>query len=381
MNKVTKPFFLTLTLIAGMLTSCNAKGNKTEESTAMATPSEPAKTAVYEPTAEEKKWRETPGLYAEIVTAKGTMVIQLEYKKVPVTTANFVGLAEGKIKNTAKGDGVRFYDGLTFHRCIHTPQPFMIQGGDPQGTGMGGAGYAFGDEFDMSLKFSKPGLLAMANSGPNTNSSQFFITEGVTSWLDYKHTIFGTVVEGLPVISKVENGDKMDKVNIIRVGKEAEAFDAAAIWAKKDELLKKKAEEFDKQKAEADKAKTMTAEEFVKKNYPKAVKTASGLYYIVEKQGTGPKAENGKTVAVHYTGRLTDGSMFDSSYDRNQPIEFPLGQGRVIKGWDEGIAMMTVGSKYKLIIPSNLGYGDQGFPPVIPAKATLVFDTELVSVK
>jgi peptidylprolyl isomerase len=379
MNR-TKPIFLTLTLFAGMLSSCNANGNKTEE-TKMSTPAEPAKPTTYVPSEEEKKWKEQPGMYAEFVTAKGTMVVSLEYKKAPVTVANFVALSEGKMKNSAKPENVPFYDGLTFHRCIHTPQPFMIQGGDPQGTGQGGPGYSFGDEFDFSLKFDKPGLLAMANAGPATNGSQFFITEAATPWLDYRHSIFGTVVEGMPLVSQVNNGEKIEKINIVRVGKEATAFDAMAIWAKKDELLKKKADEFAKQKGEADKAKTMTAEEFVKKNFPTAAKTASGLYYVVEKQGTGAKAEKGKNVSVHYTGRLTDGSKFDSSYDRNQPITFVLGQGQVIKGWDEGIALMNIGSKYKLIIPSNLGYGDQGFPPVIPAKATLVFETELVDVK
>ncbi|MDB5284821.1 MAG: peptidylprolyl isomerase, partial [Bacteroidota bacterium] len=325
MNSITKPFFLTLTLLAGLLTSCNAKGNKTEESNTMA-PTEPAKTAVYVPTAEEKKWKDEPGLYAEVVTSKGTIVGKLEYKKVPVTVANFVGLAEGKIKNTAKPEGTRFYDGLIFHRCIHTPQPFMIQGGDPQGTGQGGAGYAFGDEFDQSLTFAKPGVFAMANSGPATNSSQFFITEGPTTWLNYKHSIFGNVVEGLPLIAQINNGEVIQKINIVRVGKDAEEFDAAAVFAKKDELLKKKADEFAAQKAEADKAKNISAEDFVKKNFPAAKKTASGLYYIVEKEGTGVKAEKGKTVSVHYTGKLTDGSKFDSSYDRNQPISFVLGQ-------------------------------------------------------
>ena len=381
MNKITKPFFLTLTLLAGLLTSCNAKGNKTEESNSTMAPTEPAKTAVYEPTAEEKNWKNEPGLYAEVVTSKGTIVGKLEYKKVPVTVANFVGLAEGKIKNTAKPEGTRFYDGLIFHRTIHTPQPFMIQGGDPQGTGQGGAGYAFGDEFDLSLTFANPGMFAMANSGPATNSSQFFITEGPTTWLNYKHSIFGTVVSGLPIVSQINNGEVIQKINIVRVGKDAEAFDAVAVWAKKDELLKKKADEFAAQKSEGDKLKNISAEDFVKKNFPGAQKTASGLYYVVEKQGSGAKAEKGKTVSVHYTGKLTDGSKFDSSYDRNQPISFVLGQGQVIKGWDEGIALMNVGSKYKLIIPSVLGYGDQGFPPVIPAKSTLVFDTELVDVK
>ena len=322
-----------------------------------------------------------PGLYVEITTTKGVIVGKLFYDKTPVTVANFVGLAEGTIPNKAKAVGVPYYDSLTFHRCIHTPQPFMIQGGDPAGNGSGGPGYSFGDEFDYSLKFDKPGLFAMANAGPATNGSQFFITEGVTSWLNYKHTIFGTVVSGDSLIPIINNGEPMKSVKIIRVGKEAEAFDAVAVWAKKDELLKSKSAEFAAAKAEADKAKNISADDFVKKNYPAAVKTASGLYYVIEKSGTGAQAVAGKTVSVHYTGRLADGTKFDSSYDRNQPISFVLGQHQVIAGWDEGIALMTVGAKYKLIIPSALGYGANGAGGVIPPNATLVFDTELVEVK
>jgi cyclophilin family peptidyl-prolyl cis-trans isomerase len=181
-----------------------------------------------------------PGLYAEIVTSKGKMVLELEYKKAPVTVANFVGLAEGKIKNSAKPLGTPLYDGLTFHRCIHNP-PFMIQGGEPGGTGVG---YSFADEFDESLIFDKPGVLAMANAGPATNGSQFFITEAPTTWLNYKHSIFGHIIEGLPVVSQVNNGEKIEKITIVRVGKEAKAFDAVKVWEKKDELLAKKAEEF-----------------------------------------------------------------------------------------------------------------------------------------
>jgi len=329
----------------------------------------------------EKTKKMEPGIYAEITTSKGVIIGKLDYEKVPVTVANFIALSEGKMPNKAKAAGVPFYDSLTFHRCIHTPQPFMIQGGDPAGNGSGGPGYSFGDEFDISLKFDKPGLFAMANSGPSTNGSQFFITEGVTSWLNYKHSIFGTVVEGLPLVSQINNGEPIKSIKIIRVGKAAEAFDAMAVWAKKDELLKKKSEQFAAQKAEADKAKNVSAEDFVKKNYPAAVKTASGLYYVVEKQGTGAKAEPGKKVSVHYTGRLTDGSKFDSSYDRNQPITFTLGQHQVIPGWDEGIALMSVGAKYKLIIPSSLGYGANGAGGVIPPNATLIFDTELMDVQ
>jgi len=375
MNKSGKSLLLTLALFAGTLSSCNAKENKTE------TGQQEMNTTTTQPATPSNDWKKEPGLYAEIVTSKGTIVLSLEYKKVPVTVANFVGLAEGKIDNTAKPKGTPFYDGLTFHRCIHTPQPFMIQGGDPQGTGQGGPGYAFGDEFDYSLKFDQVGLLAMANAGPGTNGSQFFITENQTPWLNYKHTIFGHVVEGYPIVSQINDGEVMSKVNIIRVGKDAEAFDAAAVWAKKDELLKKKVAEFAAAKAEEDKKYTISAEELVKKQYPAAKKTASGLYYVVEKEGTGARAVAGKTVSVHYTGTLADGKKFDSSYDRNQPITFVLGQGQVIKGWDEGIALMSVGAKYKLIIPSNLGYGANGAGGVIPPNATLVFDTELMDVK
>jgi peptidyl-prolyl cis-trans isomerase A (cyclophilin A) len=329
----------------------------------------------------EKRAKMEPGMYVEINTTKGVILGKLYYDKVPVTVANFVGLAEGKIPNTAKAPGVHFYDSLTFHRCIHTPSPFMIQGGDPAGNGSGGPGYKFGDEFDLSLKFDTTGLFAMANSGPNSNGSQFFITEGVTSWLNYKHTIFGRVIEGFGLVSQINNGEVIKSMKILRIGKEAEAFDAAAIWAKRDELLKAKADQFAAQKAELDKAKTISADDFVKKNYPNAIKTPTGLYYVVEKEGTGAKAEIGKNVSVNYAGYLTDGTKFDSSYDRNQPFSFVLGQHQVIAGWDEGIALMHVGSKYKLIIPAVLGYGACGAGGVIPANATLVFDTELMDVK
>jgi len=251
----------------------------------------------------------------------------------------------------------------------------MIQGGDAAGNGSGSSTkYTFPDEFDPSLRLNGPGVLAMANAGPATNQTQFFITHVATTWLNDKHTVFGHVVVGQDVVNKIAQGDKMNTVRIIRVGKEAEAFDGLKAYKDKLADAKKKSEE-------EGKLTSMSAEDLVKAKYPKAQKTASGLYYLVEKEGTGAKAEAGKSVSVHYTGTLANGKKFDSSYDRNQPITFTLGQGQVIKGWDEGIAMMKVGSKVKLIIPSSLGYGANGAGGVIPPNATLIFDTELMDVK
>lgn len=316
-------------------------------------------------------------MYALIETDKGNIKIELFFKETPMTVANFVGLAEGTMKNSAKPEGTPFYDGLKFHRVISKgngdAQDFMIQGGDPQGTGMGDPGYKFPDEIVDTLNFDKPMLLAMANSGPATNGSQFFITVTETTWLNGKHTIFGKVVEGQDVVNKIKQNDVMNKVTIIREGKDAKKFDANKVFVEVQEEAKK---------AAAEKAKNAMKEfeEYVMKTYPNAQKTASGLYYVVEKEGTGAQAEAGKQVSVHYAGSLTDGTEFDNSFKRGQPIEFQLGVGQVIKGWDEGIALMREGAKYKLVIPYQLAYGENGRPPVIPAKAALIFDTELIKV-
>jgi FKBP-type peptidyl-prolyl cis-trans isomerase len=309
------------------------------------------------------------GLYAKFVTTKGEIIVRLEFAKAPLTVANFVGLAEGT-KDSNKGKGVHFYDGLTFHRVIPN---FMIQGGDPEGTGVGGPGYNFPDEFDPSLTHDGPGVLSMANAGPGTNGSQFFITHVATPWLDGKHTIFGHVVSGQDVVNQIAQGDKITTLTIIRVGKKAKAFksDQAAF----DALLKKiedggKA----KEKAEAKKQQAI-----IKKQWPKAITTASGLMYVVTKEGTGDATpKKGDTVTAHYTGTFLDGRKFDSSVDRNQPFKFPVGMGRVIQGWDEAFMDMKRGEKRTLIIPPGLAYGSRGAGGVIPPNATLVFDVELI---
>jgi len=342
-----------------------------------------------------------PGIYATIETDKGNIVIQLEYKKTPMTVANFVGLAEGKLENTAKPLGTPYYDGLKFHRVITKgngdPQDFMIQGGDPTGTGTSGPGYQFPDEIDPSLKHDNPGTLSMANAGPGTNGSQFFITVAPTNWLDGRHTVFGHVVSGMDVVHQIKVNDVMKKVTIERIGSDAQnfkvdkaSFDAlkASASARAEEMQKAeraKQEEMmremqrkNMQAAQAD-MPNFIAE--VKKTYPTATILSSGLAYVMEREGTGPKAKAGDNVSVHYHGAFTDGKKFDASYDRNQPIDFQLGRGMVIPGWEEGIALLNKGAKAKLIIPYWLAYGVEGRAPVIPAKATLIFDTEMMDIK
>lgn len=319
------------------------------------------------------------GLYAEIKTNKGNILLKLEYQKTPITVANFVSLAEGT--NTFVEDklkGKPYYNGLKFHRVI---ADFMIQGGDPEGTGAGGPGYKFKDEFDASLKHSKGGILSMANAGPGTNGSQFFITHKATPWLDNKHSVFGEVVEGMDVVNAIAQGDQIMEVNIIRKGNDAINFDAKKIF--ENEMREKalaQMEEKKKKEAALEQDKK-DFQKYVKQNFPKAKFSPSGLAYVVLEKGKGENAKTNQTVKVHYTGTFTDGKKFDSSLDRNEPIEFPLGKKRVISGWDEGIALMNKGAKLKLIIPYWLAYGEGGRPPQIPPKSTLIFDTELVDIK
>ncbi|KQB37765.1 peptidylprolyl isomerase [Flavobacterium aquidurense] len=307
------------------------------------------------------------GIYAKFNTSKGSILVKLTHDLTPGTVGNFVALAEGNMENKVKPQGQKFYDGLTFHRVI---PDFMIQGGCPKGTGTGDPGYKFDDEFHPSLKHDRPGVLAMANSGPASNGSQFYITHVPTSWLDGKHTVFGHVIEGQDIVDAVAQGDALQSVEILRVGEEAEKFNAIeAFVGLKGARLKRDAA----LKAESEAKMEQLAAGFDK--------TESGLRYKMINKGDGKKAEAGKTVAVHYEGSLENGKVFDSSYPRKKPIEFRLGQGQVIEGWDEGIALLQVGDKARFVIPSDLGYGASGAGGVIPPHATLIFDVELMEVK
>ena len=306
------------------------------------------------------------GLYAQLNTSKGTITVELMHKRTPGTVGNFVALAEGNLENEVKPQGTPYYDGLSFHRVI---ADFMIQGGCPSGTGTGSPGYQFDDEFHHELRHDGPGILSMANAGPGTNGSQFFITHVATPWLDDKHTVFGKVTEGQEVVDAIAQGDTLDTVEIVRVGEEAKNWNAVEAFrtfeGSREERLK--AEKV-KREAELDKL----AQGFEQ--------TPSGLRYKQIQAGNGPAAEKGKKVAVHYEGSLVNGQVFDSSYARKEPIEFTLGIGQVIAGWDEGIALLKVGEKARFVIPSDLAYGSRGAGGVIPPDATLIFDVELVKV-
>lgn len=307
------------------------------------------------------------GIYANIKTEKGTIRIRLTHDKTPGTVGNFVGLAEGKLENRAKPLGEPYYDGLKFHRVI---PDFMIQGGDPNGTGSGGPGYQFDDEFHNELKHSRPGVLSMANAGPGTNGSQFFITHVETPWLDNKHTVFGEVVEGQEVVDSIAQGDSMINIEIDRVGSEAEQWDAVAAF-----------KSFNAAKAEresAQKEKEVALLESLSQGFDS---TESGLRYKIIQKGDGKKAEKGKVVSVHYKGMFPDGGEFDNSFKRGNPIEFPVGIGQVIAGWDEGIQLLQVGDKARFVIPPQLAYGSRGAGGVIPPNTTLLFDVELLDVK
>ena len=308
------------------------------------------------------------GVYAVFNTSKGKIIIELFYKKVPLTVTNFVGLAEGT-KDSNQSKGIPFYDGLKFHRVI---KDFMIQGGDPKGTGRGGPGYRFPDEFDPDLRHDGPGILSMANAGPNTNGSQFFITHKATPWLDNKHSVFGKVVSGQEVVDDIEKDDIMKTVRIRRIGADAEAFEAGQ---KTFERILAEIEEKNRRQ-QADPAEMEAA--LIKRKWPDAKRTASGLMYLVTKDGEGSKPRVGQIVKTHYTGTLLDGKKFDSSKDRGTPFEFPVGKRKVIAGWDEAFLDMKRGEKRVLIIPYELAYGKRGRPPVIPPEATLVFYVELI---
>ncbi len=308
------------------------------------------------------------GIYAQMDTSKGEIVLSLEYEKTPLTVTNFIGLAEGKLKTNVR-QGKPYYDGLVFHRVI---PDFMVQGGCPFGTGSGSPGYRFPDEFDPSLKHTGPGILSMANSGPGTNGSQFFITHVKTSWLDGKHTVFGHVVEGMDVVNKIVKGDKINKVTILRVGEKANKLEVSQ--ENFNQLVQKIAKAKEEEKYQL--LRDSIAQ--VKKLYPDLKVSKTGLMYKVLQEGSGETPKKGSLIKAHYTGKFLDGRVFDSSVARGEPFMFPVGKGQVIRGWDEALSQMKKGEKRLLVLAPHLAYGESGAGGVIPPNATLIFEVELV---
>ena len=333
---------------------------------------------------EKEKTELEPGIYAEFNTSRGVILCVLEYQKTPMTVGNFVGLAEGNLHiiDTLNYDKP-FYNGLKFHRVI---QDFMIQGGDPDGNGSGGPKHRFYDEIHPDLKHTGPGILSMANAGPATNGSQFFITHKETPWLDGKHTVFGHVIQGLDIVNAIQQGDEMTTVKIIRVGKEAKSWDASKAFM--EVYGKIKAEEKAKEEAFS-KIAAMSEEEYknfmfneVKLKYPNAQLSASGLVFIIENAGDAVKPAEGMKMTVHYRGTFrADGKQFDASYDRGQPMDFNYKVNRMIPGFEEGLGLIGKGGKAKLIIPYYQAYGKNGRPGAIPPYSDLVFDVEVLDLQ
>jgi peptidylprolyl isomerase len=305
------------------------------------------------------------GLYAQLTTNRGVIVFSLASDKAPMTVANFVGLAEGTIR--ANGTtGKRFYDGLTFHRVV---AGFVVQGGDPKGDGSGGPGYEFPNETTPDLKHDSEGVVAMANAGPDTNGSQFYITLAAAPNLDGGYSVFGKVVRGMDVVKKIAQGDTMKTVKILRVGTAAAAY--SVTQASFDALVSQaEASRTDRAAKERE-----TALADIKRKWPNLVTTKSGLMYEVLKAGSGASPTASSSVKVNYTGSLLDGTVFDTTDNRGSAT-FQANQ--VIPGWTEALVTMKRGEKRRLVIPPELGYGERGYPGVIPGSAFLVFEVELV---
>jgi len=336
------------------------------------------------------------GMYADVVTDKGDILLKLEYEKTPITVANFVSLAEGTNSFvTEKFKGKPFYDGLKFHRVV---KDFMIQGGDPRGNGSGNPGYKFEDELPMDdsgnllLSHDTAGTLSMANSGPGTNGSQFFITYKETKFLDGRHTVFGHVIEGQQVVDSIKQDDIINKIAIIRVGKEAKKFDAATEFKNYFEKIE------EEKKIQEEKRNEIKAEflDFIKSNEDKATVLPSGLKVISIVKGDGNKPALGSKVMVNYAGYFKSGDLFDTNiketaqlhnkYDRRRdkgggykpvPMDYSP-DAKLIAGFREGLQQMNFGDKVLLIIPSHLAYGEQGARGVIPPNTDLVFELEIV---
>ncbi|MDB2327509.1 peptidylprolyl isomerase [Flavobacteriaceae bacterium] len=331
------------------------------------------------------------GIYADIITNKGSILLKLAYDKAPITVANFVSLSEGENpKVSEEFKSKKYYNGLKFHRVL---ADFMIQGGDPTGTGSGGPGYRFDDEFS-DLTHKGPGILSMANAGPGTNGSQFFITHKATPWLDGKHSVFGEVISGQEVVDSIQQNDTIEEIKIIRKGSEAKKFDAAEVFVsyfdQKDIIAK-----------EREAAKNLIKEKNAVKfdaQRSTAKTTPSGLQYLITAQGNGTSVKSTNKVKVHYAVYFADGALLETSKaeiaEFNEvlniqrknagqylPIEASVGpEDGMIEGFKEGLRLLNEGDKATLFLPYTLAYGANGVQG-IPPQSDLIFEVEIVEVQ
>ena len=311
------------------------------------------------------------GLYAELKTNKGDIILKLNFEKTPLTVINFVGLATGTKKNSIR-DNKPFYDGLKFHRVI---DKFMIQGGDPKGNGTGGPGYKFNDEI-TDLTHHKAGILSMANSGPNTNGSQFFITTVPTPWLDGKHSVFGVVVSGLDIVNNIKQDDVINKVNIIRIGDKAKNFktDENAFQTQINKY--KKARSIEKLK------ELKNLENFVKTNYPKFKIDENGYYTKITKNSdkklNTKKAKTNDKVKVKLSGKLNNGLAITKPSD--PPYSFVIGSNSVIPAIEKSVIGMSIGEPKSIILAYQQIYGDLVIPS-LKKDTIFIFDLELIAIE
>ena len=331
-------------------------------------------------------------IYAFIETSKGIIKTQLFFNLTPVTVANFISLAEGENKEVSdQYKGKKYYNGITFHRVI---PDFMIQGGDPTGTGSGSPGYNFKDEFVDELKHDSAGILSMANAGPGTNGSQFFITHKETPWLDGAHTVFGNVVEGQDIVDKIEQGDSIINIEIIRQGNSAKKFNAPKIFTNhfKDEEKRKKEKEKALEKLKKDVSKIHSDLK------EKSTETETGLKFFINEKGDGDMVDENKVILTHYAVYFEDGNLLDTSilevaekfnmFDNRRaqaggysPIEAKVGaKDMMIQGFKEGLKLLKTGDKATLFLPYYLAYGETESRG-IPAKSNLIFEVEIVDQK
>ncbi|MDA3809506.1 MAG: peptidylprolyl isomerase [Spirochaetaceae bacterium] len=311
-------------------------------------------------TAEKGESLNIPGLYAKMETSKGSIIFYLDYKNTPLTSMNFIKLAE-------QG----FYNGLKFYRDIEN---YAIFSGDPENNGSSDAGYNFPMEINSEILHDGSGILSMDGVSGLSNSSRFFISKSSDSVLDGKYTAFGFITEGKKVLDKLKRGESILSIEVIHTGSDALAF-------KYDEIefarISKKIMDEELEAFRSENPEVVSAIETLGEGVQK---TLTGIYYktTLPGNGVGPKAED--MVSVHYTAMLVDGTVFDSSYSRETPFEFTVGTKSVISGWDESVMNMTIGEKRTVIIPPSLAYGDTQTGP-IPPGSWLMFEIEFLGIK